>query len=94
MSTDHNHELIATLVAAYRDAADNGTDTETVLSDLIADLMHYADTLPADERVEGDGAGRIGETVADKAAFLYTDELDEEMCVCEIPFTGGCPACR
>lgn len=81
MDTERN-QLVARLAAAYRDATDEGTDMETAIVDLVADLLHHADTLPADERVwftEGaEGADAIGETVAEKALMHYLAERDED----------------
>ena len=79
MNTDHNDKLIASLVERYAAEAGTGPDTETVLSELIADLLHYADALPADRRVDPRGAVRIGETVAEKAVAFYEDDLSDEL---------------
>jgi len=82
MNTERKR-LVAHLAATYRDATDEGADMETAIVDLVADLLHHADTLPADERVwftEGldGGADAIGETVAEKALMHYLDERDED----------------
>ena len=81
MNTERKR-LVAHLAATCRDATDEGADMETAIVDLVADLLHHADTLSADERVwftEGvEGADAIGETVAEKALMHYLDERDED----------------
>lgn len=67
---------VADLVRAYRDIYDDGESLDTVLIDLVADLMHYADGLPADERDWGvDGA--LGEYVVERATSHYLEERDD-----------------
>lgn len=72
MTKPHRHDLVATFVAAYHTG---GESLEQEISDLIADLLHYADTLPSDERINSEGGEQIGITVAEKAIAYYEEEI-------------------
>lgn len=65
---------VADIVRAYGEAVDNGEHKFTVVSDLIADLLHYVDLLPADEVPDHRQPG--AESVIDAALDYYAYEAN------------------
>lgn len=68
---------VADLVRAYREVCDNGEPLETVIVDMIADLLHYGDTLPEEECDTEHDSGPRGWSFTRRALNHYADEVGE-----------------
>lgn len=74
-NTDQARAAAKTALDAYRELPGFETnDQGTALVDLIVDLMHYADTIEADEHTEEIYGGYAGE----KALDTYLEERDSD----------------
>lgn len=67
---------ITELVERYRKDWDDGEPLDSVMYDIVADLLHYADTIPEDER-EWEITGNLADWVIGQAELHYSEERDE-----------------
>lgn len=65
---------VADIVRVYGDILDHGEGRDMVVMDLVADLLHYADTIPEDERAWG-VTGALAPWVVERALAHYEAEL-------------------
>jgi hypothetical protein len=72
-----NH--VASLAMAYRDVVDTNETLQTAIMDMIADLLHFADSISDDERDTLNDPGdneSLGESIAGRALEHYLAERD------------------
>ena len=69
---------VASLAMAYRDIVDSGETLQTAIIDMIADLLHLADSLTSDER-DSINSDPIGESVAESAVRHYIAEPNGDL---------------
>lgn len=65
---------VADIVRAYASVVDDGEPLDTVVIDLIADLLHFADTVPVDQLDWDPVSYAVGLYVAERAVAHYTAE--------------------
>lgn len=68
---------VADLVRVYGDLLDPGESLDLVVMDLVADLLHFADTIPEDQRDYG-VTGPLAPWVIERATNHYHFELGND----------------